>query len=77
MGRCSATDVFDPVCEAILDEKILIVRPARLYLITKLIEALDNYDWDCHTDSRYYDHPLVQQALKELHPDWFEEGFSQ
>jgi hypothetical protein len=41
--------------------------------IKRLIESLEDGDWDCQQDSAYYDHPIVRKAFMELHPDWFEE----
>ena len=69
MGWCSGTRVFDAFVGAIADENSL--TPERA--LSELIDALEDRDWDCHQDSEYWDHPLVQQVLREKHPDWFDE----
>lgn len=68
MGWCSATEIFDVVVGEILHPGL-----DKEGIIKLLIETLENNDWDCHQDSVYYDNPIVQKILKELHPRWFEE----
>jgi len=68
MGWCSGTYVFDDVCEYLLD-----VEKSRKEILRRLIEALRNADWDCEMDSRYYEHPAVQEIMRELNPEWFED----
>jgi hypothetical protein len=67
MGWCSATEIFDSVCNALLAGK------SKEQTIKELIEELEGNDWDCQGDSEYYDHPIVKAIFRELHPDWFEE----
>lgn len=67
MGWCSATIIFDKVVGALLDDK------DKKEAIKALIEALEDNDWDCQSDSDYFDHPLIKEIFKELHPSWFEE----
>jgi hypothetical protein len=69
MGWCSATEIFDPLVEAVLSDEPL----DKHAFIKKLIEVLEANDWDCQQDSRYFDHPAVKAAFKELHPWWFKE----
>jgi len=69
MGWCSATVIFDVVAEHILSDAP-IDKKAILLLIANILE---DGDWDCQQDSVYYEHPLVQEIMKELHPHWFEE----
>lgn len=66
MGWCSATRIFDPIVGALLDDKPV----DKKALIKMLAEELENGDWDCQMDSNYWDHPLVREVFKELHPDW-------
>ena len=74
MGWCSATEVFDPVAGFILER---IEGPEDRIeakkVLTKLIEVLEDRDWDCQQDSDYWDDPLIQEIFKEIHPDWFED----
>jgi len=70
MGWCSATYIFDTMCGELLDKE----RPPNVEeVIEMLIGELENGDWDCQSDSEYYDHPVVQRIFKRLHPDWFED----
>jgi hypothetical protein len=68
MGWCSATPIFDKVAHFVLktdapdDEKYEV-----LYV---LADALENEDWDCQSDSDFFEHAIVQRIFKELHPDW-------
>lgn len=68
MGWCSGTETFDVAVEVVLDNET----PTK-DKIKKLITAWQNMDWDCEADSRYWDHPVVRQAFRELYPDWFED----
>lgn len=68
MGWCSATYIFDAIAGALLDDA-----PVNKKQILKLVvDALEEGDWDCQSDSEYYDHPLVKEIMKENHPGWFE-----
>ena len=69
MGWCSGTYVFDAVLSALVDDKKVDVET----IIKILIEALEDNDWDCQSDSDYWDHPIVNKIFKELHPSWFED----
>jgi hypothetical protein len=70
MGWCSATDIFDNVAGALLDNKKKLDTRS---VLMKLIEALESGDWDCQQDSAYWDNPVVQGIMRELHPRWFED----
>lgn len=69
MGWCSATEIFDSVLDGVLAEKPISTKE----LIKSLVVSLEDGDWDCQCDSQYYDHPLVQEVFRELHPRWFED----
>jgi hypothetical protein len=71
MGWCSGTTIFDDVAEFVIDNDIN--EQDGLNLLVRLIGALENEDWDCQGDSRFYDNPLVHKAFEALHPDWFED----
>lgn len=64
MGWCSGTEVFDGVLASLL------AKSKTEDVIRKLILTLEDMDWDCHSDSNYFTHPIVQKVLRELHPDW-------
>ena len=71
MGWCSATVIFDSVCDSLLvdgDKK-----PTPEETIRALAAALEDGDWDCQQDSAYYGHPVVQKVMRELHPNWFDD----
>ena len=66
MGWCSATVIFDAVCDGLLAKR----PPSKASTVRQLIAALEDGDWDCQQDSEYWSHPIVRAAMKELHPDW-------
>jgi hypothetical protein len=69
MGWCSGTEVFDPIAGALLGS--LEGKQINVESVLKVvIEACENGDWDCQQDSKYWDHPIVQKLMRELHPDW-------
>lgn len=68
MGWCSGTEVFDAMVPAIIGENV-----DKKETLKKLINTLEDLDWDCQGDSDYYEHPLVAEVMRELHPDWFED----
>jgi hypothetical protein len=69
MGWSSGGELFDKVISVV---KVEVPDPAaRQRIYTKLIPAFENHDWDtqmeCGGDDAY------DAALKQLHPEWFEE----
>jgi hypothetical protein len=72
MGWGGGDRVFDPMVKAILSVKELKDRD-KGQLIKTLLLTLEQEDWDTQDESRYWTHPLVEQAAKKIHPDWFEE----
>ena len=69
MGWCSGTEIFDRIA------KIVIENPQmnnRKELLVTLIDALEENDWDCQSESEYIEHPLVRSAFIEIDPDWQE-----
>lgn len=68
MGWCSATIIFDKVVGSLLGES---KRPIE-EVIENFIDILEENDWDCQTDSIYWDNPIIQKIMKERHPSWFE-----
>lgn len=71
MGWCSGTHVFDSILDTLLnDDKI-----DKETIIKTLINSFEDADWDCQSDSEYYDHPLVKKCFEEIHPSWFEDDY--
>ena len=70
MGWCSGTKLFDIIVESLIDKKRTKTPKEVIKILT---EVMEDMDWDCQQDSRYWNHPLIQDVFKELHPDWFEE----
>ena len=68
MGWCGGTEIFDKLVGKILDIKA--DDDTKINLIRILVVALEDQDWDCQSDSDYYDNPLVYFAFTEIHPDW-------
>ena len=60
MGWCSATMIFDDVCDAIFNEKA-----DKEKILDRLIGTLHDMDWDCEMDSAYVDHPVVRKLFIE------------
>lgn len=71
MGWCSGTDIFDRMAKKILESDL--PEAAQYSLLYELIDALEDSDWDCQDDSAYSKHPLVDRALRSLHPHWYED----
>lgn len=71
MGWCSATVIFDSVCDALLAEGDK--KPTQEETIRALVAALEDGDWDCQMDSEYWSHPVVRKVMLELHPHWFDD----
>lgn len=71
MGWCSGTSIFDGIAEFVIENGI--DEQDSVNLLVRLIDALENEDWDCQQDSHYYNNPIVQKAFEALHPDWFED----
>lgn len=41
--------------------------------IKSLIGQLEENDWDCWSDSSFYEHPLIREIYMELYPNWFKD----
>jgi hypothetical protein len=65
MGWNSASEIFDPVCEA-LQNAFLIPQTRKKILVT-LITALQEGDWDTEDESldKFQDDRVVVEAFKE------------
>lgn len=70
MGWCSGTDIFDPVVKHCLNSDM--TDEQKKGVIKALIPALWDGDWDCESDSDYWEHPLVQAVWKELDPEGYQ-----
>lgn len=71
MGWCSATEIFDTVVSALVDEDLPDVETT----IKQLINALEDGDWDCQTDSDYWDHPIVRKCFEAVSPELFDDEY--
>lgn len=69
MGWCSGTEIFDMMCESLLSD----TPRSKKELLTELVGILEYMDWDCQQDSIFWDNPIVQEVMRELHPGWFDE----
>ena len=63
MGWSSGYLVFDYVVEAVLKTKC--GDNEKRLIISRLVEALTDQDWDTVNESLYYDHELVKSVLIE------------
>jgi len=64
------TEIFDTVMDSLIQLDNLNDSVDLYSLIVGLIRTLQKHGWMCVGESRYWDHALVQSALKDLHPDW-------
>lgn len=78
MGWCSGTDIFDVMCEAMLDPENINVDPNTGLIMSntkevlkKVIVELEIMDWDCQQESEFWDSTMIQEIFKDLHPEWF------
>ena len=63
MGWCSATEIFDAVAGALLNEG---PKKSPEEILKFLAEVLQDNDWDCELDSEYSNHPVVRKIFIEL-----------
>lgn len=73
MGWCSGTVIFDDVLDYVLNSELPEDKQAKIVKV--LMDSLESEDWDCQSDSKHYEHPIVQAVIKELHPDWEEDDW--
>lgn len=71
MGWASGVYVFDLVFPLLLE--LGGEQSARtVEAVVKLIDGLEDHDWDTLEDTDYYDHPTFREAMDRLHPGWFD-----
>lgn len=61
MGWCSGTRIFDNTADALF--RVKLSDDERSKVLTTLIDALWEMDWDCEEDSRYWHHETVGVLL--------------
>lgn len=71
MGWCSGTSVFDDVAKEILNSSLTV--EDQEFVLSVLANALEDHDWDCQQDSRFWGKEPVQAVFRLLHPNWFKE----
>lgn len=69
MGWCTTTEIFDTVASALLEDNEV----DKKNVLEIVISALEDGGWECQQDSEFYDHPVVQEIFRKLHPRWFED----
>lgn len=72
MGWCSGTQIFDEICDILLNNRN-IKKSDQKKITKKLIETLEDMDWDCQADSAHFEHPIVREIFEEFHPHWYED----
>jgi hypothetical protein len=73
MGWCSGTEIFDVVCEGLLANGADEPKTTK-EILKELMVTLEDKDWDCQGESSFYNHRLIQEIMRELHPTWFDEA---
>ena len=66
MGWCSATEIFDKVLSEI-DHEVNDEVFSKVAMI--LGSALQNQDWDCESDSDYWEDERLKKVWSELCPE--------
>lgn len=64
MGWCSGTDIFDVIADIVLIDNNLSNKQVRS-ILKALIEVLDEHDWDCQADSKWYNDRFVGSIFEE------------
>lgn len=64
MGWCSGTNILDNVIEKLAAMNL--PEEQQLEIVTVLIKAMEDNDYDCHSDSRYYGTPIMDKAMIAL-----------
>lgn len=75
MGWSSATEIFDAVVDGILSTKATDIE--KKVVIKILIRELLSKDWDCESESDFFNHPLVKECFIEIdkrYVEYYEEG---
>jgi len=71
MGWASGSNI---ACEMTVAIKNTVTEPVvRKMLYLNLINVLEDHDWDTQEEAMGID-PLFDEAMKFLHPTWWEEG---
>lgn len=70
MGWASGSTLFSAVIESI--QTHVDVPDIRIQIYIDLIEAFEEADWDT-VDECMGEDPAFDVAVKQLHPDWFDE----
>ena len=68
MGWGSATNIYEQVIHAIMDEGV--DAPTRHRIHMRLIPAFEDQDWDTQGECEGIDGSF-DSALEALHPEWF------
>lgn len=69
MGWASGSRVMTDIIRAV--RKVKIDRPVKVALYKQIIRALEDNDWDTQDECLELD-DCFDEAMKELHPTWFE-----
>jgi len=71
MGNCSITPVYDDVAKVVLLADI--PDTVKHDILKALINAMEDQDWDCQSDSLFYGEPTFESIMEELHPEDYED----
>jgi hypothetical protein len=62
MGWCSATRIFDPICNFVV-AKSSAPKKEKIAFLKLIIRKLQEDDWDCESESDFWEHPIVGPLL--------------
>jgi hypothetical protein len=69
MGWCSATRLFDSI---VSDLKLTNIDDKHFHTVVwNLICELEDMDWDCQSESDFWEDEQVRGIFKEMNPTWF------
>jgi hypothetical protein len=66
-GWCSGSDIA--IGMILVLKREIKDKAVRKIIYRKLIDALENNDWDCQNEAEGED-PVFNEALHEMHPEW-------
>ena len=64
MGWCSGTEIFDNMADEITSPYYDMSPGLAADLLNELIRNLRDHDWDCESDSKYWDDPFIGKLLR-------------
>jgi hypothetical protein len=71
LGWCSGTRIFDTIVSDLRSQNI--PQDKFYHIVWNLICELEDMDWDCQSESDYWEDEEVRGIFKQMNPAWFED----